>query len=351
MGSRDKPSNLLSDDSRKTGIDESAIAPFLANGDPSGGLRDAVKTFRRAHAALREPSEVERGWRATIGANWLPRDRLRFKILPFAVVFGAVLLPAVLFSDSVGFRDGDRAKDSPAAPSPDAVAQQSAVQHDSRSAGGGGRGVHDMLEDDEVSAADIRSAEFATVDRIDPEGDKPIGEVLADQPQLNEIERYILQDLAGAGDRSPSEIGLDANPQLAEINSAGSEEPAGHSGLMTIQSHSPGPDIRGVSLREPVEHGAASRSSPTYSVQLASLPSQHAARQAAEGFGRDLVGALRGRPMTVERAAVAGGTVFRVRVGSFANRAAAEALCSRLRELEADCLVVQRQPGAGLIGG
>lgn len=68
-----------------------------------------------------------------------------------------------------------------------------------RSTEGGGRGVHDVLEDDDVSAAEIRSAEISTLDRVGPAGDSSATQLLANQPQLNETERYILQDLAGTG--------------------------------------------------------------------------------------------------------------------------------------------------------
>ena len=348
MGTRDKPSNPVSEDLRETGIDQSATALFRVNRGPLGGLRETVKTFRRAHASLREPSEADRGRRSAAGAGWFPRDRLAFQILPSAIFFGAALLPVVLFTDNVGVSDVDRAKlvDQLPAPSTEADAPRSPVLTDGRSAEGAGRGVGKVSEDDEASIANISLRKSSTGGQTDLIGNKPIDELLADQPQLNEIEQYILQDLARADDRSASPPGLAATPQAARIDAAENAASAGHSAQMTIQSHAPRPDLRVASFPKPAEHGTGSRSTSTYSVQLASLPNRQAARQAVERFGLDLVGVLQGRRMTIERAGLAGRTAFRVRVGGFAARAAAEALCAQVRALEADCLVFERQPGS-----
>ena len=84
----------------------------------------------------------------------------------------------------------------------------------------------------------------------------------------------------------------------------------------------------------------AAVSGPAWRIQLASLTSDDAARadwQRIQKANTDLLGAL---SLNLQTASLAKGTFYRIQAGPLADRAAASALCDKLKARKQDCLVV-----------
>lgn len=101
-----------------------------------------------------------------------------------------------------------------------------------------------------------------------------------------------------------------------------------------------------VAKRDAVASRAAGRW--TYYGQLASLPTIEAAQRLRATLQKRHAGTLGGREMSIQEARLEKlGTVFRVRVGPFGEKAAARDLCRTLKEERQACFVVRRAKAAG----
>ena len=81
-----------------------------------------------------------------------------------------------------------------------------------------------------------------------------------------------------------------------------------------------------------------------YSIQIASLPTAADARREASKLAAKLSGIVGRERMEIRDATIdRGRTVFRVTVGGFAQRDAAEELCTRIRARNETCLVMRRR--------
>ena len=74
-------------------------------------------------------------------------------------------------------------------------------------------------------------------------------------------------------------------------------------------------------------------------VQLAAFETQQAAEQDWGKLAEKIPGLFNGHTPEVERAVVAGRTVFRLRTGGFADMAAATAFCGKVRAKGGDCTI------------
>ncbi len=78
-------------------------------------------------------------------------------------------------------------------------------------------------------------------------------------------------------------------------------------------------------------------------IQLSSTTSRRGAEQEWRKLKRDFPGLLGDKELNVHQAVLKqGGTRYRVRTGSFAEKASARALCSEFRARRQDCLVIER---------
>lgn len=85
-----------------------------------------------------------------------------------------------------------------------------------------------------------------------------------------------------------------------------------------------------------------SATGPTYGVQLVAVSREEAANRAWQIYQEDYGNVLGDLEPAISRADVAGGTVYRLQVGAFPDRAEATALCTELKEAGGDCLVLSR---------
>ncbi len=104
-----------------------------------------------------------------------------------------------------------------------------------------------------------------------------------------------------------------------------------------------------IPVRNPVQSDAAGESNPSdaqiaaFVIQLASAPNAVGAAQEWAKLQRRFPNTLRNMELKLLKVSDASqGTVYRVRTGPFAQRADAQAYCSRLKAQEQDCLVVER---------
>ena len=95
----------------------------------------------------------------------------------------------------------------------------------------------------------------------------------------------------------------------------------------------------------PVQHASATAVMPGgdtlrgTSIQLAAFETQQAAEQDWGKLAEKIPGLFDGHAPAVERAVVAGHTVFRLRTGGFANIAAAATFCGKVRAKGGDCSI------------
>lgn len=345
MACDDDPATSASGDPRLGRAELSPSGPFPPRSRNPGAARPKVATFRRTRASLRELPELERA-QGFGGGQVTGRKRKRLRAS--SLVFGAFFLPVVLFSVGVGVREARQEK--LIDPAPIAAFDPQRPDRTDEPGGRSAQGVEKgpasarviaapIPEPEDAPTAGIRIDRSVSADRSDPPPDQQLAELLAAQPQLSETERYILQDMAAADALSASSEGLKIAPRVGQISAAPS---ATNSGLVTLEPRLPAPSIRRASFPRSDRPEAPDPSSSIYSVQLSSVPSEAAAQRASASLGRDLAQVLQGLPMTIERAELAGGPVFRVRAGTFIRRAGAEDLCRQIREHEADCYVLQR---------
>ena len=81
----------------------------------------------------------------------------------------------------------------------------------------------------------------------------------------------------------------------------------------------------------------------SFVIQLSSTTSRHGAEQEWLKLKRTFPGLLGDKELNVHQAVLKqGGTRYRVRTGSFAEKASARALCSEFRAKRQDCLVIER---------
>ena len=91
------------------------------------------------------------------------------------------------------------------------------------------------------------------------------------------------------------------------------------------------PVQRAVATEAPVVRGTT--------IQLAAFETQQAAEQDWGKLAEKIPGLFNGHAPEVERAQVAGHTVYRLRTGGFANIAAATEFCGRVRAKGGDCTI------------
>ena len=96
------------------------------------------------------------------------------------------------------------------------------------------------------------------------------------------------------------------------------------------------PPIQRASATEIVPNAEAPRGT---TVQLAAFESQQAAEQDWGKLAEKIPGLFNGHLPAVERASVAGRTVFRLRTGGFTNLAAATVFCGKVRAKGGDCSI------------
>jgi hypothetical protein len=93
------------------------------------------------------------------------------------------------------------------------------------------------------------------------------------------------------------------------------------------------PPVQRASISEPAEEPRGT------TVQLAAFETQAAAEQDWGKLSEKIPGLFDGRKPVVERAVVAGRTVYRLRTGGFANLAAATEFCGKVRAKGGDCTI------------
>ena len=100
-----------------------------------------------------------------------------------------------------------------------------------------------------------------------------------------------------------------------------------------------------VAAPAPVQHASATAVLPAAdaprgtTIQLAAFESQQSAEQDWGKLAEKIPGLFDGHRPEVERAVVAGRTVFRLRTGGFANIAAATEFCGKVRAKGGDCSI------------
>lgn len=143
--------------------------------------------------------------------------------------------------------------------------------------------------------------------------------------------------LAGVGELdAPARVEPAVVPAVGEVLAA----------LPSAPVPRPKPRVAGTSRAEPAPASApVARVEPAagggvWRVQVASMRDDQSARLAWDQVRARHPGLLAGLVPTIVRAEVGSGTVFRVQVGPFADRAAANATCAQLKAERTDCLVV-----------
>lgn len=126
--------------------------------------------------------------------------------------------------------------------------------------------------------------------------------------------------------------------------------PASSEDTQTAAAQTPGPGILQQPARPAERQAPAKPEAVTqmrtmagvYRVQVASLKSQNQAEAAWKEQVQRYPELLSDLSLTVQRAVLAGkGTYYRVQIGSFSDRAAADSLCRKLKSRGQDCLVVR----------
>jgi len=143
--------------------------------------------------------------------------------------------------------------------------------------------------------------------------------------------------LAGVGELdAPARVGPAAVPAVGEVLAALPNAPVPRPKPRVAATSRAAPASTSVPAArvEPAAGGAVWR------VQVASMRDDQSARLAWDQVRARHPALLAGLSPTIVRAEVGSGTVYRVQVGPFADRAAANATCSALKAERTDCLVV-----------
>ncbi len=105
-------------------------------------------------------------------------------------------------------------------------------------------------------------------------------------------------------------------------------------GTATVQQQAP-----------PVSMPSADYGPGEYRVQLMAARGEAEAERAWAGLSARFEGIFTGYRVSIEPAQVAAGTVYRVRIGPFETRAAAQATCAKLERERASCFALRVEPG------
>ena len=207
----------------------------------------------------------------------------------------------------------------PGAPSPGDIGAPAAPPADA--AGADLAAVPSAVTTPPIARARPGSAGSISADPIPP----PDGISASDQPA----------PLAGVGELdAPAPAEPAAVPAVGEVQAA----------LPSAPLPRPKPRIAATSRAEPASAPAArvepAAGGAVWRVQVASMRDDQSARQAWDQVRARHPGLLAGLSPTIVRAEVGSGTFYRVQVGPFADRVAANATCSALKAERTDCLVV-----------
>lgn len=180
--------------------------------------------------------------------------------------------------------------------------------------------------DTPIATAEPRTAPPGSSIRAEPIA-PPDGVRESDQPA----------PLAGVGElEAPARVEPAAVPAVGEVLAT----------LPTARVPRPKPRIAGTSRAAPasttvpVARVEPAAGGAVWRVQVASMRDDQSARQAWDQVRARHPALLAGLSPTIVRAEVGSGTVYRVQVGPFADRAAANATCTSLKAERTDCLVV-----------
>lgn len=207
----------------------------------------------------------------------------------------------------------------PGAPPPSDIGASAAPPADA--AGADRAAVSPAVTTPPTARARPGSAGSISADPIPP----PHGISASDQPA----------PLAGVGELdAPAPAEPAAVPAVGEVLAA----------LPSAPLPRPKPRIAATSRAEPASAPAArvepAAGGAVWRVQVASMRDDQSARQAWDQVRARHPGLLAGLSPTIVRAEVGSGTFYRVQVGPFADRVAANATCSALKAERTDCLVV-----------
>jgi cell division septation protein DedD len=217
-------------------------------------------------------------------------------------------------------------------PAPDARSAQDA-QPDRSGAPGGGTGTGDGER-----VADL--PETTVPDQDMPEGDR--------QPDASAGET---DGEKAAADAEPQSGGT-ANADPRSDGAADAETARADATPRRTPGRKPGGDAE--AAQTPTGEAAPARqaadTAPTagtaadgrYAVQIAAFQSEQAARDAWSTYRERFPEILGGQRLLLQNAEVDGQLYWRVRTGPFADRAAAQALCDRLKARDQSCLPVTR---------
>lgn len=116
-------------------------------------------------------------------------------------------------------------------------------------------------------------------------------------------------------------------------------EPAAGGGTDSASTEEPAPAAAEPAAAEPAPTQTAATTG-AFRIQLAAVKSSDAAKAAWRKLSRSHPDVLGGLKLNVAKVERADGTLYRIQGGMFADRAAAEAACGKLKQKNQDCLVV-----------
>ncbi len=199
---------------------------------------------------------------------------------------------------------------------------------------------------DERGGLEVAGQDKGYYDSMDGLGDPAVQQAAARNPI--DIRRRDTQSATLDGGPLPPVEGAEAPPKIVYAESADSvDEPAARDPEITIAAVQPiaEPTIRSV---PEVSASTVSRFSSTgdYQVQLSALRTQDAAQSAWTRLQDSAPDLFAGATLDIQRADLgARGIFYRLRIGSFPDRAAAKGFCADVKAAGKDCMVVAKASG------
>lgn len=284
--------------------------------------------------------------RADLAAQYRPRSRLLPAFIALVALgsFAAVVWYAYLWG--TGQTDSGELPVVRADPAPEKVRPQDP---------GGLEVLHqDSLilnrPEDGLAAPGDTSAGTPRVERLLPPPETPLPPPRSVEP-MEPVEPSVAEPGVDPGESVVPTVVPDAPSATSLETAAGrasAEAPAAEGRAAAEAAVAPVVPVRKPArARRPSDRQAQVAALPSgvagFDLQLVSLRSTEAARREASRLQRVFAGLLGTHRVTVTAAAVAGqGTLYRLRVGPFAERAGAQALCAQLKAKKQDCFVVRR---------
>jgi cell division septation protein DedD len=159
--------------------------------------------------------------------------------------------------------------------------------------------------------------------------------LLEDLSPIERAQRGLDRLLPEAGDGNATGVDeasarFEPRPGEPPVLPSAPVEPAPADGRPAIRTPAP-----------PASLPSAARGPAGYQVQLLAASGEAAAERAWAGLRTRFAAVLAGYRASIEPATVAAGTVYRVRIGPFETRAAAQATCAELERQGAGCFVLR----------